>query len=59
MWGTEPTPVTRDLSLLTETEQNVYESLRQNRYAPNLRLEQERVSYTLFLEWVASALNSR
>jgi hypothetical protein len=59
MWGTEPTPVTRDLSLLTETEQNVYESLRQNRYAPNLRLEQERISYTLFLEWVASALNSR
>ncbi|MCF8077179.1 MAG: hypothetical protein K9K63_03400 [Desulfotignum sp.] len=47
LWGTEPSPVSRDLPLLTPDEARVYDALRNHTHTPNLRLEQERISFTL------------
>ncbi len=52
LWGEEGTPVLHDLRRLTVAEQSVYDVLRQNRFAPALRLEQERISF----QWVESVL---
>ncbi|MFA5902366.1 MAG: Wadjet anti-phage system protein JetD domain-containing protein, partial [Desulfobacula sp.] len=46
LWGREPSPVSRDLPLLTTEEAFVYDALRKDLYAPSLRLEQERISFT-------------
>ncbi len=46
LWGREPSPLSRDLPLLTADEARVYEALRNNRHAPSLRLEQERISFS-------------
>lgn len=46
LWGQETSPVKRDLDLLTIDETAVYDALRHNVHAPNLRLEQERISFT-------------
>ena len=46
LWGKEQAPLNRDLPYLNPAEAAVYDGLRQNRWAPALRLEQERVSYT-------------
>ncbi|NWH05123.1 Wadjet anti-phage system protein JetD domain-containing protein [Desulfobacter latus] len=51
-WGNEPSPTQRDLPLLTPDEANVYNALCRNIYAQNLRLEQERISYALVLEFI-------
>jgi len=45
-WGREPSPAKRDLALLTAAETKVYDGLRGNLYARNLRLEQERISFS-------------
>ncbi len=45
LWGHEPSPLSRDLPLLTPKEAFVYDALRNNLYAPALRLEQERISF--------------
>lgn len=47
LWGTEPSPVNRDLPLLLPDEARVYDAVRYHTLAPNLRLEQERISFTL------------
>jgi hypothetical protein len=47
LWGTELSPVNRDLPLLTPDEARVYDALRYHTHAPNLRLEQERISFTI------------
>ncbi len=47
LWGREPAPTNRDLPLLTPDETRVYDALRYHRHAENLRLEQERISFTL------------
>jgi hypothetical protein len=47
LWGTEPSPVNRDLLQLVPQEARVYDTLRNHTLAPNLRLEQERISFTL------------
>jgi hypothetical protein len=47
LWGKEPSPVNRDLPQLTSDEARVYDALRYHTHAPNLRLEQERISFTL------------
>jgi len=52
LWGDEPQPLRRDLPRLTPEEQTLYEDLRHNRIAPNLRLEQERIAYP----WLEKAL---
>jgi len=51
-WGDEPQPVARDLPRLTPQEAEVYNTLRDNRIRPNLRLEQERIGFG----WVQGAL---
>ena len=45
LWGSEPSPVYRDLPLLTAGEAAIYDALRNDRFASALRLEQERISY--------------
>jgi hypothetical protein len=51
-WGEEPQPVLRDLPRLTAPEAEVYNTLRDNRLRPRLRLEQERIGFG----WVQGAL---
>ena len=52
LWGTEPSPTNRDLPRLTSAETELYHDLRTHRLAPNLRLEQERISFA----WLRAAL---
>lgn len=51
-WGFEPQPLMRDLPRLTLAEADVYNALRDERFRPHLRLEQERLSFG----WVQRAL---
>jgi len=44
-WGEEPDPARRDLPRLNAQEAAVYDDLRSGRFAPRLRLEQERVGF--------------
>ena len=54
-WGTEPQPVLRDLPRLTSEESSVFNTLRDNRWQTQLRLEQERVSFG-YLQQALAAL---
>lgn len=45
-WGREAAPVTTELAHLTPTESQLYRDLVANRYAPALRLEQERIRFS-------------
>jgi hypothetical protein len=49
LWGHEPEPVVRDLPRLTPAERLLYDGLRDNRYHPQVRLEQEKIEYSLVL----------
>lgn len=51
-WGHEGLAQQRDLPRLTAHERAVYDSLRDNRIRPGLRLEQERIGFG----WVSQAL---
>ncbi len=53
-WGREENPARRELSKLTEQEQSLYDDLRNNAIANNLRLEQERIGF----RHVQAALNA-
>jgi hypothetical protein len=53
-WGKEDKPVLRDLTRLTGDEQVLYDALRDNRIAQNMRLEQERIGFN----HVSAALES-
>ncbi|WP_298281885.1 Wadjet anti-phage system protein JetD domain-containing protein [Acidocella sp.] len=46
LWGMEATPTKRDLTMLTITEQALYNKLRDNQLGKNLRLEQERIGFS-------------
>ncbi len=52
-WGREPKPQIRALTRLTEAEQLLYRDLCDNRFGPQLRLEQERVNYRWLLRHLA------
>lgn len=52
LWGREDNPTRRDLPRLHPDEACLYEALRQDRIAPALRLEQERIAYS----WVEATL---
>jgi hypothetical protein len=52
LWGREAAPTQRELSRLHPDEASLYDDLRQDRIAPALRLEQERIGYA----WVQAAL---
>ena len=44
-WGREPTPVRAELAHLHPAEAELYADLLADRYAPALRLEQERIRF--------------
>ena len=52
LWGTEDSPLDRDLPRLTPEERALYDDLRDNRIGRHLRLEQERIGFG----WVKEAL---
>ena len=52
LWGTERSPLDRDLPRLTDEERALYDDLRFDRIGSNLRLEQERIGF----EWVRRRL---
>ncbi|MCG8479361.1 MAG: DUF2220 family protein [Spirochaetales bacterium] len=45
-WGLEPQPTTAPLPTLNDEESRLYDELRFNRIRPNLRLEQELISFS-------------
>lgn len=51
-WTEEPDPVRHELPRLNDAERVLYDDLRQDRIAPRLRLEQERIGY----DWVRARL---
>ena len=53
LWGAEPKPERRDLPRLTADEQALFDDLRDNRIGQQVRLEQERISFS----WLQNALN--
>ena len=52
LWGTEDSPIDRDLPRLTTPERALYDDLRDNRIGRHVRLEQERIGFG----WVEGAL---
>ena len=53
LWGTESSPIDRDLPRLTAGERTLYDDLRDNRIGTHLRLEQERIGFA----WVRNKLS--
>lgn len=53
-WGLEPSPLRIDLPRLTPQEQDVYDTLRDNRIRAGLRLEQETIGFA----WVEKYLQA-
>jgi hypothetical protein len=53
-WGFEPKQTVRELPRLNANESALYQALLAGTFAPSLRLEQERISYSL----VKNSLNS-
>jgi hypothetical protein len=54
VWGLEPNPLRVDLLRLTHEEQDLYDTLRDNRIRTGLRLEQELIGFT----WVEKYLQN-
>ena len=52
LWGTEDSPIDRDLPGLSAEERALYDDLRDNRLGRQVRLEQERIGFG----WVEDAL---
>ena len=52
LWGTEDSPLDRDLPRLSAEERALYDDLRDNRIGRHLRLEQERIGFG----WMKDAL---
>jgi hypothetical protein len=55
-WGFEPSPARQDLYRLTSEELQLYNDLRDNRIQPNLRLEQERIGFTIVAKAVEATM---
>jgi hypothetical protein len=56
LWVNEPTQATGlELPLLTADEREVFEGLRANRWGENLRLEQERIPWTMAMNVLLAA----
>ena len=45
LWGTEDSPIDRELPRLTAQERTLYDDLRANRFGRHVRLEQERIGF--------------
>ena len=52
LWGTEDSPIDRELPRLTAQERTLYDDLRGNHFGRHVRLEQERIGFG----WVRDAL---
>lgn len=52
LWVSEQNPTLRDLLRLSMAERELYDDIRNDKYGPSLRLEQERIGF----EWVRDAL---
>ena len=52
LWGTEDSPIDRELPRLSAEERALYDDLRANRFGRHVRLEQERIGFG----WVRDAL---
>ena len=52
LWGTEDSPIDRELPRLTAEERTLYHDLRADRFGRHVRLEQERIGFG----WVRDAL---
>ena len=52
LWGTEDSPIDRELPRLTAQERTLYDDLRADRFGWHVRLEQERIGFG----WVGNAL---
>jgi hypothetical protein len=46
-WVTEPTPTTRELPALTTDEASLYQDLVEGTYGDSVRLEQERIRFSV------------
>ncbi|MCC5807300.1 MAG: hypothetical protein JJU00_13330 [Opitutales bacterium] len=49
-WGSEPSPAVKSLTRLKPDEAVLYDDLKSNRIAPNLRLEQERIAFSSLVQ---------
>lgn len=58
-WGRETQPTTANLSRLTLHEQELYDDLRYERLAKNLRLEQERLGFVWIQRYVDQVVRSK
>lgn len=56
-WGVEPKPEHRKLLRLTVDEEHLYQQLVGNTYTQNLRLEQEKISYSSVMHAIAKLSN--
>lgn len=52
-WGHEPQPCTRSLTRLTASEASLYEDLQNHRFEHQLRLEQERISFSFLKDFLS------
>ena len=52
LWGTEDSPIDRELPRLTAEERALYDDLRAERFGRHVRLEQERIGFG----WVEETL---
>jgi hypothetical protein len=58
LWGHEPQPTDRTLTRLNEAELEVYHGLQSGRWAPQLRLEQEKIGYAWICRCLKEFVNS-
>jgi hypothetical protein len=57
LWGSEATPLQRDLLRLSPEESALYDDLRDQRLSPSLRLEQEHIGYAWLIEKLRTLLS--
>ncbi len=53
-WEQESHPEIKDLAHLNAEEQRLYNDLRDNRFAPQLRLEQEKIAFNWILQYLVN-----
>lgn len=57
-WNKEADPFIQDLPLLNREERALFDDVRDQRISPDLRLEQERISYTLVINKLAELIGA-
>ncbi|MGM0600712.1 MAG: Wadjet anti-phage system protein JetD domain-containing protein [Candidatus Rifleibacteriota bacterium] len=59
LWGCESKPSKRELSHLNSDELSLYKDIQQHKYKNNLRLEQERISFSLIKQFIENLEDSK